>query len=81
MASEVRRLLQKVGWFPCALGRMKDWHRPASSPRRLITHSTGAELACLSSARLKACLVVCRPVNSGVRRLDSKGTNERTSNI
>ncbi len=34
----------------------------------ITTHSTGAELACFSSARLNACFVVSRPVNSGVMR-------------
>jgi hypothetical protein len=34
---------------------------------RLTTHSTGAEIARLSSARLDAWLDVSRPVNSGVR--------------
>jgi hypothetical protein len=37
--------------------------------RNLTTHSTGAEIACLSSARLGAWFGVSRPVNSGVRVL------------
>jgi hypothetical protein len=35
----------------------------------ITTHSTGAESACIPSARLKAWLIASRPVNSGVRRL------------
>jgi hypothetical protein len=43
------------------------WH-VVSQTRRLTTHSTGAEIARFSFARLKACFGVSRPVNSGVRR-------------
>ncbi len=37
--------------------------------RRPTIHSTGAESACFSSARLDAWLDSSRPVNSGVRLL------------
>jgi len=47
-------------------GSSLNFHSEAEA--RLTTHSTGAEIARLSSARLKAWFIVSRPVNSSVRR-------------
>jgi hypothetical protein len=69
MAGEVCSVLQKFGWFRGTLETMKDWLRLASHPRRLTTHSTGADVARFPFARLKAWLDDSRPVNSGVGRL------------
>jgi len=44
--------------------------------RRLTTHSTGARIARLSSARLRCYCGSSRPVNSGVRRLKGFATIE-----
>ena len=52
------------------IDRAKEYQKKIRSDavaRRLTTHSTGAESACLSSDNLKAWFGVPRPVNSGVR--------------
>jgi hypothetical protein len=44
----------------------------------ITTHSTGAAIARLSSVKLKACLVDCSPVNSGVMpQISSQRVDEK----
>ncbi len=70
---ELNQPMMKAHGILCQLSR---WREESSSVRHggmrsynITTHSTGAESACLSSARLKAWSDASRPVNSGVRLL------------